>query len=112
MFRPGGNVDDDVAQWAEVFALLGDQARLELLLHLRDAGPLTVGAMAEGMCRSPSAVSQSLRLLRAHGVVHAERAGRNVVYSLREHAVTCLLTGLLAGAHSPGRRPAPAPATT
>jgi ArsR family transcriptional regulator, lead/cadmium/zinc/bismuth-responsive transcriptional repressor len=91
----------ELTWWSESFALLGDPARLDLLLCLRDEGPRSVSALAESVGRSPSAVSHSLRLLRAHRIVRSERVGRTVVYALADHQVGELLSGL------PGRvRPA------
>jgi ArsR family transcriptional regulator, lead/cadmium/zinc/bismuth-responsive transcriptional repressor len=84
----------DLTHWTDAFALLSDPGRLNLLLHLRDEGPMTVTALAANTRRTPTAISQSLRILRAHHVVSARRTGRHVSYALREHAVTDLLREL------------------
>jgi ArsR family transcriptional regulator, lead/cadmium/zinc/bismuth-responsive transcriptional repressor len=107
----GDVVEDALTRWSESFALLGDPARLDLLLRLRDAGPLSVGSLARSVNRSASAVSHSLRLLRAHRVVRAERIGRTVVYTLIDHEVVAVLSGVLADVR-PALEPLPAPART
>lgn len=73
---------DDVARWAARFAVLADPGRLTLLLSIRAAGPISVTDLSVATGMSDTAVSQALRLLRAHDMVIAERAGRVVRYRL------------------------------
>ena len=80
-----------VAGLAGVFALLGDPSRLRLLTSLLVGGELCVCDLAATSGLSESATSHALRLLRAHGVVQARRAGRMMRYSLRDGHVRMLL---------------------
>lgn len=54
---------------------------LLILGHLREE-PATVGDLADAVAMERSAVSHRLRLLRRLGLVHDERRGRSVLYSL------------------------------
>ncbi len=106
-------VDSDVADAAEVFALLADPGRLRLLTVLR-AGEASVGQLATLAGMSESATSHALRLLRAHRIVRARRAGRMAYYRLADAHVRVLLdTALEHAGHSglvhPERTPDGAP---
>ena len=87
----------DVADTAEIFGLLADPNRLRLLIALL-GGELCVSDLAAATGQSESAVSHALRLLRAHRVVAARRAGRLAYYRLEDEHVRLLLD--LALAHS------------
>lgn len=67
---------------ATVLGALGDVNRLSILLALHHAGDLCVSDLAFAVGMSDSAVSHALRLLRAHGMVTAHRAGRLVRYRI------------------------------
>lgn len=83
--------DDDVADLADVFGLLSDPGRLKLLTSLLEAGELCVCDLAAATGMAESAVSHALRLLRAHRVVQARRAGRMSYYRLADSHVRLLL---------------------
>jgi len=71
---------------AEVFSLLSDATRIRIILALR-GGELPVGALAERVGKSPTAVSQHLAKLRWGKIVGARQEGTHVFYSLiDEHA--------------------------
>ena len=76
---------------AEVFALLGDENRLRLLLGLLEAGELCVCDLAAAAGLGESATSHALRLLRVHRVVKVRRTGRRAYYSLTDGHVRMLL---------------------
>lgn len=78
---------DVVREWADRFAVLADPSRLTLLVCIHYAREICVSdlAMAAGM--TDTAVSQALRLLRAHGLVTAHRTGRVVRYRLADATV-------------------------
>ena len=69
-----------VQRSAALLGALGDPSRLSLLLALHHAGDLCVSDLAFAVGMTDSAVSHALRLLRAHGMVTAHRAGRMVHY--------------------------------
>jgi DNA-binding transcriptional ArsR family regulator len=82
--------EGDVAQVADVFALLADPGRLRVLVALLE-GEMCVCDLAAVARSSESAVSHHLRLLRAHRVVHARRSGRMAYYRLADAHVRILL---------------------
>jgi len=74
-----------------VFALLADPGRLRLLSCLLEGGEMCVCDLAAAAGMGESATSHALRLLRAHRVVKARRAGRMAYYSLTDGHVRLLL---------------------
>jgi len=82
--------EPDLANTADVFGLLSDPGRLRLLLALLE-GELCVCDLAVATGLSESATSHALRLLRAHRVVAARRAGRMFYYRLDDAHVRMLL---------------------
>ena len=83
-----------VASWARRFSLLADPGRLSLLVCIRAAGPISVTDLAVASGMNDTTVSQALRLLRAAGVVAAERDGRVIRYSLADEEIGSLLARL------------------
>jgi DNA-binding transcriptional ArsR family regulator len=83
---------------AEVLKTLSNPRRLEIM-HLLADGPREVGRLAGEMGISQPNVSQHLALMRAAGLVEAEREGREVRYRLTdpEIIVACeTMRGVLA----------------
>jgi ArsR family transcriptional regulator, lead/cadmium/zinc/bismuth-responsive transcriptional repressor len=80
-----------VRRSAAVLGALGDPSRLSLLLALHHAGDLCVSDLAFAVGMTDSAVSHALRLLRAHGMVTAHRAGRMVHYRVAGELTSRLL---------------------
>ncbi len=66
---------------AEICAALADPRRIVLLYTLAE-GPHNVGDLATKLGITQPATSRHLKLLRERGLVHAERQGANVEYSL------------------------------
>lgn len=64
-----------------VFSALSDPTRRRILRLLAD-GPSTVTALGEHFSVSQPAISRHLAVLKAAGLVRAERAGQSVNYSL------------------------------
>ena len=83
-----------VASWARRFSLLADPGRLSLLVCIKAAGPISVTDLAVASGMNDTTVSQALRLLRAAGVVAAERDGRVIRYSLADEEIASLLARL------------------
>lgn len=82
---------DMLGDWSTRFALLADQTRLALLLCIHHAGEICVSDLAAATGVKDSTVSQSLRLLRAHGVVTTRRDGRTIHYQLTDDVLRALL---------------------
>jgi len=66
---------------ADVFKALSDPTRREILQLLRRSD-LTAGAIAENFAMSKPSISHHLSALKAAGLVHADRRGQEIVYSL------------------------------
>jgi DNA-binding transcriptional ArsR family regulator len=82
--------DADVAELADVFALLADPSRLRVLVAMLE-GEMCVCDLAAVARSSESAASHHLRLLRAHRVVQVRRTGRTAYYRLADAHVRMLL---------------------
>jgi DNA-binding transcriptional ArsR family regulator len=82
--------DNDVFDVADVFSLLGDPARVRILVALT-SGRMRVHDIADVVGASDSSVSHALRLLRAHRVVTVHRVGREAHYELADSHVRALL---------------------
>jgi DNA-binding transcriptional ArsR family regulator len=89
-------IDTEAA--AVFLALMGNEKRLAIMSHLID-GELSVGAIAERVDLSQSALSQHLAKLRGHGLVRTRRDRQMIYYSCHSDAVRRLLA-LLAGIFS------------
>jgi DNA-binding transcriptional ArsR family regulator len=76
----------ELAASADVFALLADPNRLMLLVCIQRAGPISVSDLAMAVDMNDTTVSQALRLLRAKGLVSAQRDGRIIRYQLGDDA--------------------------
>ncbi|GHF75812.1 DNA-binding transcriptional ArsR family regulator [Amycolatopsis bartoniae] len=76
-----------VHQWAERFSILADPSRLTLLVCIHYAREIAVTDLAVAAGMTDTAVSQALRLLRAHGLVTGHRTGRVVRYRLADATV-------------------------
>lgn len=83
--------DADLVRAAGMFKLLGDPTRSRLLHALLEAGELCVCDLAAATGTQETTVSQSLRMLRASGVVSGRRAGRLVYYRLADSHVRMML---------------------
>ncbi|MBB5851438.1 DNA-binding transcriptional ArsR family regulator [Amycolatopsis umgeniensis] len=76
-----------ITEWAQRFSLVADPSRLALLVSIHYAREISVTDLAAATGMTDTAVSQALRLLRAHGLVAARRDGRIVRYSLADATV-------------------------
>ena len=82
--------EGDIEDVADVFSLLGDVARLRILIALA-SGRRRVRDLAQITGSSDSSVSHALRLLRAHRIVDVHRTGREAHYALSDSHVRALL---------------------
>jgi DNA-binding transcriptional ArsR family regulator len=76
-------MDEITILQAEILRTLASPRRLEIL-HVLAQGPLEVGRLSEAIGASQPNVSQHLGVLRAAGIVEAERDGREVRYRLAD----------------------------
>ncbi|MGC5010053.1 ArsR/SmtB family transcription factor [Streptosporangium sp. DT93] len=82
---------EEAARLADLFRLLGDQTRAQLLYALLEAGEMCVCDLTETVEVSDTAVSHALRLLRTAGIVAGRRSGRMIYYRLADAHVRMLL---------------------
>ncbi len=76
-------MDEIYCLQSEVMKVLASPRRLEILHRLAE-GPTEVGRLAEEMGISQPNASQHLAVMRAAGIVEAERDGREVHYRLAD----------------------------
>jgi ArsR family transcriptional regulator, lead/cadmium/zinc/bismuth-responsive transcriptional repressor len=81
-------------QLAELFSALSDASRVRIISLLLE-GETGVGALAENLEMTESAVSHQLRGLRQMRLVRARKVGRQVFYSLDDkHVIELFQRGL------------------
>ena len=88
-------LDEQVAaHLAEIFRALSDPSRIRIISVLAE-GEANVGAIADAIRISESAVSHHLRGLRQMRLVRARKKGRQVFYTLDdEHIIELYQRGL------------------
>lgn len=67
---------------ARLLSLLANERRLLVLCHLMARGEMSVGALAEAVALSQSALSQHLAKLREDGLVDFRREGQVLRYRI------------------------------
>lgn len=80
---------------AKVFVALGDEHRQRMLLMFDKGERLTVGQIAEAATLSRPTVSHHLKILRAAGVLVAEREGREVYLRVNRAMLEATLVAVL-----------------
>ena len=91
-------MDEIESLQAEIMRTLAHPRRLQII-HLLATGPVDVGRIADDLGISQPNASQHLAVMRAVGVVEAERHGRAVSYRLSDPEVVAacsLMRGVLA----------------
>ena len=76
------------------YAAIADPTRRKILKILR-AGSLSAGEIAEKFHLSKPTLSHHFRVLRAAGLVRAERRGTSIVYTLQSNVLEDLAAELL-----------------
>jgi DNA-binding transcriptional ArsR family regulator len=101
MHTPDANVQTEIDRLAEqageaarLMKLLANERRLLVLCKLAGAGEMTVGALANAVGLSQSALSQHLALMRAEGLVRFRREGQTLHYAIADPTAERLLTTL------------------
>jgi len=78
------------AHVAELFRAFSDTSRVRILYALITRGELNVGAMAEIVGISESAISHHMRGLRQMRIVVARRDGKEVYYRVEDEHIKSL----------------------
>ncbi len=86
--------DDVLRLHAQICRALADASRLLIILELRHR-PRTVSELARAIGASQPLTSRHLGILREKGIVHAEREGSFVRYSLLDRRVVTAIDLLL-----------------
>jgi DNA-binding transcriptional ArsR family regulator len=63
-----------------VFAALGDETRLSLVIKLSDGQPHSISQLTEGSRLTRQAITKHLRVLENVGIVHGVRNGRESLF--------------------------------
>ncbi len=80
---------------AELFKVLGDPTRMQILTALFVQNELCVCDISDLLGMSQSAISHQLRLLRTTHLVKNRREGKSIYYSLDDtHVATIIAQGL------------------
>jgi len=70
-------------QGAPIFAALGDATRINIISRLNRVGPMSIARLTHGTSISRQAITKHLHALESAGLVISERAGREVLWSVR-----------------------------
>ncbi|HEY2013729.1 MAG TPA: metalloregulator ArsR/SmtB family transcription factor [Bryobacteraceae bacterium] len=69
---------------APLFAALGDESRLRLVIRLSQEGPLSIARLTAGSSITRQAVSKHLRIMEEASLVRSTRHGRESVWQLNQ----------------------------
>ena len=67
---------------AVIFAALGDETRLDLVVRLCAGGPMSITRLAAGTKVTRQAVTKHLTVLAGAGLAHGTRSGRDHVWEI------------------------------
>jgi ArsR family transcriptional regulator len=85
---------DQTIEIAEIFRLMGDPTRLNILVECLD-GPVAVGDLVTRTGASQSLVSHHLRLLRAARILAARRKGKKVYYAAHDEHIRTVVGDMI-----------------
>lgn len=69
---------------AHLFAALGDEIRLGLVIRLSDGGPMSITRLTAGTRVTRQAITKHLRVMEGSGLVHSIRRGRESLWELNQ----------------------------
>jgi DNA-binding transcriptional ArsR family regulator len=79
---------------APVFAALGDETRLSLVVRLSDGQRHSISQLTEGSKLTRQAITKHLRVLQRVGMVHSVRTGRETRFELNPEPIEEMKTYL------------------
>lgn len=85
--RPHNDAPAAGPEYAPVFAALGDETRLSLVVKLSRGRPQSISQLTEGSQLTRQAVSKHLRVLESVGLVEAVRVGRESQYAFKPQKI-------------------------
>ena len=80
---------------AYILKALANETRLCVIMQLSRNGEMTVSQLREGADCEQSLLSHHLTDMRAKGILHCRRDGRNNYYSLKDKRITNVLKCLM-----------------
>ncbi len=83
--------DEEIMDVSDFFKVFGDPTRLRLLILLDMNGEMGVGAIADALSMSQSAISQQLKVLRSSRLVRFRKEGRSSIYRLSDDHIHRIL---------------------
>ncbi len=69
---------------ASLFAALGDETRLRIVVRLCDDGPMSIARLTAGSQVTRQAITKHLRIMEEAGLVRGKRDGRESVWQLEQ----------------------------
>lgn len=75
--------DRQILDAVQRLKLIADETRMRILSILSE-GEHNVTSLCQALGQSPPAVSHHLALLRVSGLIHGERQGKNIFYSIED----------------------------
>lgn len=79
--------DPTIKQSAPLFAALGDETRIRIILQLGRDGPASITRLTDGSKITRQAITKHLRVLEDAGVVRSTRSGRESVWQLERRRI-------------------------
>ena len=87
-------MEQNAKNLARLLKVLSNEYRLLILCHLLEEAH-TVGALGQKITKiSPSALSQHLAILKAHGMVDSTKEGQHVTYFILDERIQDVMTVL------------------
>lgn len=83
-----------IIEIADILRLMGEPNKLKILIACLSQ-PMTVTTLSEQLGLSMPLISHHMRLLRALRLLRAERQGKQVLYTLVDEHIRCILTDML-----------------
>ena len=84
--------EEEIVDLSDFFKVFGDPTRLRLLILLDSRKEMGVGAIAEALSMSQSAISQQLKVLRSSRLVKYRKEGRSTLYRLSDDHIRRILS--------------------
>ncbi len=83
--------EEQLAELADLFKVFGDTTRIRMLYVLLET-EMGVGALAERLSMTQSAISHQLRILKQSKLVGSRREGKNMIYFLADDHVRTMIS--------------------
>jgi DNA-binding transcriptional ArsR family regulator len=85
--KPSSSALTEAKHSAPIFAALGDETRLRIVLRLCDDGPMSIARLTMGSKVTRQAITKHLRVMQEAGLVHSKRHGRESHWELKERGL-------------------------